>query len=463
MLTYDMNRKDKHFLYERLYEYIKADIVSGRLRDGERLPSKRALSEHLKISKVTVENAYAQLLDEGYIFSKERSGFFVSKPIGAPADRSEKNGISTENREPQKFLADFKTNAIWAEKFPFSVWSKLMRQVISAYGTELLQPMPSNGVLLLRSAIADMLRKFRGMQVNADQIVIGAGTEYLYSLIVQLLGREHGYVVENPGYAKIVNVYHSVGAAVCNVKMDSEGISMEDLSSGNASVVHISPAHHFPSGTVTSQKRRAELYDWLCNNPTRWIIEDDYDCEFRFSGNPIPPIQTICPDRVIYMNTFSKTIAPSVRISYMVLPQRLIESFHRLLGFYSCTVPAFEQYTLAEFLLQGYFEKHINRMRRHYKLLRNLLIERLQSGEMGMRSSISEENAGLHFLLRVNTAYTDAEIVKRCAQKSIRIGCLSEYYRALPAPKSVLVMNYSGIDPHVISEAVLRLEQALFS
>ena len=458
MLTYELKKAPGLPLYESLYRCIREDILSGRLPAGEKLPSKRTLADHLEVSKVTVEGAYAQLLAEGYIRSEEKVGYFVEetdhlRPAPVPA--------SLPEVESPHFPVDLTANAA-ATGFPFSVWMRLQRQVMLDYGDRLLSPLPAQGYPELRQAIAGHLAAFRNMRVDPENILIGAGTDFLYNLLIQLLGRDKVYAVEDPGYRKIRQVYTAGGVESVLAPMDAEGVIPGALA--RAQVLHCSPSHHFPTGIVTPAKRRQQLLEWACAEPERYIIEDDYDSEFRFHAHPLPALHTMDRSgRVIYINTFSKTLAPSIRISYMILPDRLMERFRRELGFYSCTVPSFEQYTLARFLSDGHFEKHINRMRKFYRSRRNRVIEALTDSPFSERITILEQDAGLHFLLRVDAALSGRELANRCAGAGIRVRCLADYYEGIiPGwAEQCLVINYSGLREEELIPALNRLGNPL--
>lgn len=466
MLTYSFENRGKLTLYEYLYRCIKQDILEGKLKKDERLPSKRNLAKHLNISVITVENAYAQLQIEGYIYSKEKRGYFVSEvesPNRAGENREKDSEAHETQQEKTAYFADFQTNNINSERFPFSIWSRLMREVLSEKDTVLLQSMPYNGVEKLREAIAEYLYHFRGMEVSKEQVFIGAGTEYLYGLLIQLLGRDKVFAVEDPGYKKIAYIYESNKVKCEYISIDAEGMSITQLEKSSAQVVHISPSHHFPTGIVMPIKRRQELLKWANAKAERYIIEDDYDSEFRFLGKPIQTMQSIDQhEKVIYMNTFSKSLAPSIRISYMILPIHLLEKFQRELSFYTCTVSSFEQYTLANFMQRGYYEKHINRMKNFYKSQRNLVISAMKNSLLYHKVKIKEENAGLHFLLEVDTNLPDEELLEKLKQQNIRITCLSQYYHNKEnGRKHVLIMNYSGIDAEKMTEVMRRLGKIL--
>ena len=448
MLTYELKKAPGVPLYEALYRCIRGDILSGRLAPHTKLPSKRALAEHLEVSKITVETAYGQLLEEGYIRSQEKVGYFVEPMIQHRTPAPD----NPEKKEPEPEPA-----AAGPERFPFSVWSRLQREVMLDYGEKLLLPLPNQGLPELRQAIADHLADFRGMAVSAEQILVGAGTDFLYNLLIQLLGRDKTYAVEEPGYGKIRKIYAAGGVECISAELDRFGVVPEKL--GAARILHISPAHHFPTGIVTPVQRRQELLRWA-READGYIIEDDYDSEFRFDAHPVPTMMSLDHSgRVVYMNTFSKTLAPSIRISYMVLPEELLGKFRRELGFYSCTVSSFEQYTLARFLSRGHFEKHINRMRRFYRNRRNRIMELLMNCPLASRFRIREEDAGLHFLLEVDTELSDEALMARCADAGLVIRTLASYYHS-PVPKEedhCLVVNYASLREEELEQALEKL------
>lgn len=454
MLTYELKKSPGVPLYEALYRCIRGDILSGALAAGQKLPSKRALAQNLEVSKITVEAAYNQLLAEGFIRSQEKVGYFVE----AVERHAQSGSGETTKDQParREYLLDLTANG--TEQFPFSVWSKLQREVMLDYGEKLLLPLPNQGIPELRQAISDHLAAFRGMHVDPDNILIGAGTDFLYNLLIQLLGRDLVYAVEEPGYGKIRKIYAAGGVECVSAPMDGQGVIPAGLET--ADVLHCSPSHHFPTGLVTPVSRRMELLNWAKQG--KWIIEDDYDSEFRFDAHPMPAMQSLDgAGRVIYMNTFSKSLAPSIRISYMVLPAGLMAEFRRRLGFYSCTVPSFEQYTLARFLGRGHFEKHINRMRKFYKQRRNTVVSLLENCAFSENLTILELDAGLHFLLRVKTLLTDMALTEALGRAGIRIRALSEYYHDSREDRHCLVVNYSGIKEENLQKALDQLKNIM--
>ena len=454
MLTYELKKAPGVPLYEALYRCIRSDILSGKLKADEKLPSKRALSANLEVSKITVEGAYEQLLAEGYIRSVEKVGYFVEAvdTLGQPPAPAQ-----PRQEAPAPEYIDLTGGG--AERFPFSVWTSLQREVMLDLGEKLLLPLPNRGVWELRQAIADHLAAFRGMRVDPEHILVGAGTDFLYNLLIQLLGRDKTYAVEEPGYGKIRKIYAAGGVSCVSAQMDDRGVIPASLK--DAQVLHISPSHHFPTGRITSMSRRQALLRWAQKAPDRFIIEDDYDSEFRFNAHPMPTMASLDKaGRVVYMNTFSRTLAPSIRISYMVLPEKLMEQFQKNLGFYSCTVPSFEQYTLARFLSRGHFEKHINRMRKAYRQRRNRVLEAMENCPLASKLTIHEEHAGLHFIVKVDTELTDVQLVQRCAAAGIKIHPLSHYYHG-PIPEEsrrCLVVNYAPLREEQIDALEALLE-----
>ena len=313
-------------------------------------------------------------------------------------------------------------------------------------------------------AIAGYLRQFRAMQVDPEQIIIGAGTELLYNLLIQLLGRDKCYAVEEPGYSKITAIYESNQVRIQRIGIDNAGLSVPELRRGDAQVVHISPTHHYPTGAVMPIGRRRELLRWAAEQPERYILEDDYDSEFRFVGRPIPTLYSTDENQcVVYLNTFSKTIAPSIRISYMILPPRLLERYRRNLGFYACTVPALEQHVLARFISGGHYERHLARMRKEYRERRGAVLEAFRLSPLSQRVTFSEEGAGLHFLLTLDTARSDDELRRLTSAAGLRLSFLSEYAdRPDSVPAHTLVVNYAGLSQSHLPEAVHLLETILF-
>ena len=510
MLTYSFEDRGAQTLYEYLYTKIRADILDGTLKAGEALPSKRAFAKNLNISTITVENTYAQLQTEGYIYSRPRRGFFVSDlsdaalyfrhSPGEPAEKMQAQDPAVKRRntedaagtvqddsgrknraaadaavkETPDWWADFSSNQTQPDSFPFSTWAKLSREVLSEQKEQLMQNSPTQGILALREAIARHLQAFRGIQADPGRIVIGAGTEYLYGLLIQLFGMDKVYACENPGYRKVSQVFDSYRVRSRLIPMDEEGLSVEALAHGDANVVHVTPSHHFPTGITMPVNRRYELLGWAAGAPDRYLIEDDYDSELRMSGRPLPALFSMDKEgSVIYMNTFTKTLSSTIRVSYMVLPERLMERFRTDMSFYSCTVSNFEQYTLAHFIGRGYFEKHLNRMRNSGRKKRDLILDEIGGSGIGKITSIFEEHAGLHFLMNIALQKPAEEFLRELEQKQIRMTSLGRYYIQQPGDEEhpswlvgdgkaehTFVVNYSSVPDERIPEAVKRISEA---
>ena len=468
MITVDFSKNKDIGLCEQLYNTIKTQIMNTTLKPDSKLPSKRTLASHLGISVITVQNAYAQLISEGYIYSIEKKGFYVTdfsdfniKSHNYNSAQGTKTQATQPTQSPQapEFFTDFRSNSTNAQKFPFTLWSHTARQVLNSQDEKLLIRSDMKGTYELRLAIAEYLLEFRNMQVSPQQIVIGAGTEALYSMLVQYFGRDKVYAVENPGYKKAKAIFELNGALCTPIDIDSQGMNPESLRKKDVEIIHISPNHHFPTGIVVPVKRRMELLAWANEQSNRYIIEDDYDSEFRFNGKPLPTLQSAdTQNKVFYMNTFSKTLAPSFRISYLVLPASLTADFEKKLGSYSCQVSVIEQSTLAHFISAGFFEKHINKMKNYYRTLRNNLISELQKSPVMPLCKITEQEAGLHFLLTITTDKTPQQIKDNMKKNGINVSLLSDYYySAYSSRECTLVINYSALKKERIAETVERM------
>ena len=474
MFTYDFSDIKKP-LYQHLYDCIKSDILGGVLKSGEKLPSKRSLSKNLNLSVVTVENAYNQLLDEGYIFSEPKKGFYVAEILrpqlldhGKSSSSSVNHAIAFEVSYPdaQNFF-NFSSNSSPEETFPFSIWARLMRESITKRKNDALQNVTCSGLEELRCAIASHLASFRGMFVRPEQIIVGAGTEYLYGLLIQLLGRDKIVCLENPGYKKIANIYESNGVKFVFCNLDEKGIKVDEISRTGADIIHSSPTHHFPTGITMSADRRYELLRWAHQKEDRYVIEDDYDSEFRLNGRPIPSLQSLDDSgSVIYMNTFSKSLAHTIRISYMVLPPELVRKFYENLSFYTCTVSNFEQYTLARFISEGYFEKHINRMRLFYGRKRQTVLDLISKVFRPDEYRVIEKDSGLHFILYLNTKKSDDDFVKDLESQNIRITPLISFYSETESLEKEIfehkfIINYSNIDISLLEKNLQIIKNML--
>lgn len=513
MLTYALNRTARESLYEQLYRALRLDIESGALGAGDRLPSKRAFAKHLGVSVVTVEGAYDQLVAEGYVRAVPRSGFYVqeigpnltsfsriSTSVEVKVPLGDSSGAKSASCRPEarisgndgvekleklarkgapfciahseeglagvspgagrKWLADF-TGAMAPEGvFPYAAWARTLRRVLADESERtVLEASGPQGSSRLRAAIAAHLRGFRGMEVHPDQIVIGSGAQSLYGLLVQLLGRNLAYGVEDPGYPRLTRIYESNDVAVRPIALDGEGPVLEALERARIDVLHCTPSHQFPTGITVPVSRRRSLLEWAQSGVaapedgaaareirgrsvkassarSRYLIEDDFDCEFRMAGRPVPPLAALDgAGRVIYANTFSKTLGGAFRIGYMVLPEALAERFRDRLGFYACTVGALEQLTLARFMESGDYERHVNRQRTRYRRRLSALIDVLAASSAGDHLHFANAGAGLHFLMEVrgvegderDSATFEERVARRAAIRGVRLAPLGRY------------------------------------
>ena len=513
MLTYALNRTARESLYEQLYRALRLDIESGALGAGDRLPSKRAFAKHLGVSVVTVEGAYDQLVAEGYVRAVPRSGFYVqeigpnltsfsriSTSVEVKVPLGDSSGAKSASCRPEarisgndgvekleklarkgapfciahseeglagvspgagrKWLADF-TGAMAPEGvFPYAAWARTLRRVLADESERtVLEASGPQGSPRLRAAIAAHLRGFRGMEVHPDQIVIGSGAQSLYGLLVQLLGRNLAYGVEDPGYPRLTRIYESNDVAVRPIALDGEGPVLEALERARIDVLHCTPSHQFPTGITVPVSRRRSLLEWAQSGvaapedgaaareirgrsvkassaQSRYLIEDDFDCEFRMAGRPVPPLAALDgAGRVIYANTFSKTLGGAFRIGYMVLPEALAERFRDRFGFYACTVGALEQLTLARFMESGDYERHVNRQRTRYRRRLSALIDVLAASSAGDHLHFANAGAGLHFLMEVrgvegderDSATFEERVARRAAIRGVRLAPLGRY------------------------------------
>lgn len=353
-MKYRTDEASRKPAYLQLYEQIKADIVSGILMQGSKLPSKRLLAEEAGVSVITVQHTYTILCDEGYVEARERKGYFVIYKRDDFLVGTDRAAITPQSKMPRHIHGDF----------PFSVLAKTMRRVLLDYGDSILVKSPNHGCGELRDALCSYLARSCGIVCRPEQIIIGSGAEYLYSLIVQLLGSDRVFALENPSYEKIRRVYEANGVRCDMLKLGHHGIKSSELERTEATVLHVTPFNSYPSGITAGASKRYEYLQWA-EKRSGYIIEDNYESELTVSTKNEDTVFALSENgSVIYMNTFSKTVAPSVRVGYMVLPEKLLDNFEKKLGFYSCTVPVFEQYVLAELLNSGDFERHINRVRR---------------------------------------------------------------------------------------------------
>lgn len=453
--------------YQQIYQFIKEEIRHGNLAPGERLPSTRVLAENLKVSRSTTQMAYEQLLSEGYIEASPCRGYFVAE-IEALVEVKEQPSGSFVPREEEKkagFAVDFSPRGIDLDSFPFNLWRKISRNILVDDNKALFLNGDPQGEYALRQAIGNYLHGARGVQCSPDQIIIGAGSEYLLMLLTLVLGRGKVIAMENPTYKQAYRVLTSQGFQVFPVNMDRYGMNPGELNAlggDGADVAYIMPSHQYPMGIVMSVKRRQELLAWANSREGRYLIEDDYDSEFRYKGKPVPALQGMDQKgRVIYMGTFSKSIAPAIRIGFMVLPKKLMEEYKRRAGFFSSTVSRLDQNILYQFLTEGHYERHLNRMRSVYKAKHDCLLGGLKEFEQSF--SVQGENAGLHVLLTDrNKERSEDELVESAAAQGAGVYGLSRYFihpEHNPYPSTVL-LGYANLSGEEIKDGLRRLKAA---
>ena len=458
MLQYSLTKQPGKPLYEGLYEAIRSDILKGRLRAGRQLPSKREMAEDNNLSVTTVLNAYQQLLMEGYLVSREKRGYYV-------ADLEAMPGTAKPRPEQQPFysetawFADFRSNNMLYNAFPVATWKKVLREILTDYDYELVTRSDPYGIPFLRAQIADYLYRTRGISVSPECIVIGAGIEYLYARLITIFPPATIYAVENPGYQKISGIYQSYHLRWKSIMMDDAGVRIPDLRAQDVAIVHVSPEHHYPLGTLMPMTRRQELLSWAAEHEERFIIEDDYDCEFRYNTRPVPALKSLdMNSKVIYMNTFSKTLSPAVRVAYMVLPEPLMERYVRETNFYTNTASSLEQYAVARFIEKGYFERHLNRIRKLYRQEGERLLRLIGENPDIPVKKLSDSFSGTHLLVELDTRLPDAEIKRRAAEQSICVGFLSDYCTQDQEKYAhTMILNYSDLEEEIQREAIRRL------
>ena len=463
-------------LYEQIYEHIRKEIREGKLLAGEKLPSTRSLAEYLQISRSTVDYAYEQLLSEGYIEARPYKGYFVCPGEELFSLKEEDSGElseggsasfdcvgSTEAKKPD-YLCDFSPNGIDMSAFPFSVWNRISRKTLAEGERRIFTAGASQGEWELRYTISRYLHSSRGVICTPEQIIIGAGNDYLLMLLEKILGRHVKIAMENPTYKHAWQIFQSFAYQITAVDMDEAGMKPEELRKKEVTAAYVMPSHQFPTGVVMPIGRRMELLKWAEEEPERFLIEDDYDSEFRYRGKPIPSLQGADRSgKVIYIGTFSKAIAPAIRISYMVLPKPLLQRYRENCYFYSSTVSRIDQMILNEFIRDGYFERHLNKMRKVYKAKHDQMLTLLRP--FRTKFQILGENAGLHLLLRCRNTRSEEELVQAALQQGIQVYPLSDSFVSThPAPEwrehATVLLGYGGLTDAEIDRGIRALQQA---
>ncbi|MBQ8822852.1 MAG: PLP-dependent aminotransferase family protein [Lachnospiraceae bacterium] len=463
---YDLNivlRSDiPKCLYEQIYEYVRQEIREGKLLCEERLPSTRSLAEFLQVSRSTVELAYEQLASEGYIESRPYKGYYVCRleELYQLSQPRETTVVSVPLEEKREYQVDFSPTAIDMSEFPFGVWKKINKSILSDSNSRLFSSGSAQGDYSLRETISRYLHSSRGVNCKPEQIIVGAGNDYLLMLLEKILGRHVSIAMENPTYKRAYQIFKSFAYPVETVDMDDNGMLVQQIGE-EVKLVYVMPSRQYPTGTIMSAGRRSELLKWAGGGAGRFIIEDDYDSEFRYKGKPIPSLQAMDKHgKVIYLGTFSKAIAPAIRVSYMVLPEILLKKYEAECSFYSTTVSRIDQKILEEFIKGGYFERYLNKMRKHYREKHDLLLQELEP--FREQFEISGENAGLHVLLKSKRKLTESALLAASEQEEIKVYGLSG---ALVDSKdseerSTVILGYGGLSLDEIKLGIERLKKA---
>lgn len=478
-LTIQLTNEKNKCLYLQIYEYIRDEIRSGKLLTGEKLPSTRSLAEYLQVARSTVDAAYGQLVAEGYLEAKPYKGYFISS-VEDLLDINSLDGDTFEKMFPdvkpkekvlvgsvpgkeKKTKYDFSPHAISLKEFPFATWKKITRNILVDANREIFVRGDARGDLPLRETIARYLHSSRGVNCRSDQIVVGAGTDYLFMLLEKILGRHVPIAMEEPTYERAYRIFQSFAYEITAVPVDGNGMNVEKLRKTRARVAYVMPSHQYPTGIVMPIGRRIELLRWAMEKPDRYLIEDDYDSEFRYRGKPIPSLQASdSVGKVIYMGTFSKSIAPAIRVGYMVLPSRLLESYRNNCGCYASTVSRIDQRILDEFIRNGYFERYLNKMRKIYKEKHDYLLTLLHPFEKSFR--ISGENAGLHLLLASKKNVTEEELLLAAEKEGIRIYGMSqacmEGQEIEKTFRNTVLLGYGALEKAELKEGIELLKKA---
>ncbi|MBQ2866547.1 MAG: PLP-dependent aminotransferase family protein [Clostridia bacterium] len=444
----------------KIYDSICSDILSGTLPPNSRLPSKRELCSLWGVSQSTVETAYGILMAEGYIYSLPKRGYFACAlpqlpPVSGKAAADTPMTAEAPVPSAKKLFCRLSTNGADTSVFPYSSWAKITKDVVYN-NPQLLQRGAPQGDIELREVLCAFLHSYRGVVCSPDQIVVGAGMDYLLDVILRLLPKDTLFGIENPGYQATCAVIESAGRRTVPVALDSMGMSLESLRASGAQVAYVTPSHQFPLGITMPVSRRMELLSWAAESPGRYIIEDDYDSEFRYAYRPVRAMQGMDGGgRVIYIGTFSRSLAPSVRIAYMVLPKSLLSSYNEASRYMSSTVSRFEQHTLCRFIGDGLYSRHLRRAGNLYKQ-KQALLRSLLGGIEGL--SVQGDEAGLHFIIR-SDRLSESELISRAESVGIGINGLSRYWRGEGCCEGVAVIGFAGVDTEKLKEAAQRLKQ----
>lgn len=458
MLTIPLQNNHSTSLYEQIYSYIKKEIINGTLPCHTKLPSTRSLASHLSISRNTVDLAYSQLVSEGYIESKPKSGYYVCQISSFHNFTKPATSYKEENTESKKhkYIYDFSPFSVDLSCFPYQCWRQISKKCLQDH-TDLFLLGDNQGDLALRSSVARYLHESRGVNCTKEQIVVGAGVDYLLQMLTHILGRDAIVAMENPAYLRANRIFRDLGIQTVPISLDTHGISIEALKKSPANIAYVTPSHQYPLGISMPIKRRFELLEWANANSNRYIIEDDYDSEFRYKGKPLPSLQGIAThDNVIYIGTFSRAIAPAIRVGYMVLPYPLLEIYKNRFSYFASTVSRIDQAILTQFIDQGHFERHLNRMRKVYKTKHDLLLT--QWKESGIPVKISGEHAGMHLIIQFLEDIDEQSLLLSAKKEGICLYGLYEHFLIPPLKyQTTLLMGYASLSEDEIVDGCQSL------
>ncbi|MFF0829274.1 PLP-dependent aminotransferase family protein [Brevibacillus sp. NPDC003359] len=469
LLTPNWQENDKEPQYVQLYAYLKKEIVAGRLAVNSKLPSVRKLADLLGLSTTPVEMAYQQLLAEGFIQSKPRSGYYVEKLPDAEVKPGA--GASTQTiqrpvlRDEREYDYDFHLSRNDFSLFPTMIWRRLYNETLHIEQQENLFYGDPQGEAGLRKQIADYLRRYRGVACSPNQVVIGADQFGLLSLICLMVKPQFQRIgVENPGYLLFANTFRQHGFDVVPISLTEDGISVSELYESGVGLAAVSSAHQYPRGMIMPVSTRLQLLEWA-KSVGGYIIEDDYDGEFRYHGRPIPSMQGLLPHaNVIYMGSFAQVLAPALGIWYMVLPESLLDTYYNLLRetLLEPSSSRLHQRTMEAFMEKGYFEKHVRKMRKLYRKKHDALLLAVQK-HFGENATVIGADAGFHVLLRVNSERSEEELKKLAIQAGVRASSASFTWLVPPNPlPKEFFLGFAGTPLEKIDPGIKALSHAWF-
>ncbi|HEX3077095.1 MAG TPA: PLP-dependent aminotransferase family protein [Lachnospiraceae bacterium] len=463
MLTIHLNMKSGIPLYEQIYRYIKEEIRNGSLPYHTKLPSTRSLASHLQVSRNTVDMAYAQLLSEGYIESSAKRGYFVCQ-ITELVTLNQRNSpmVNEEAERKSDYRYHFSPFAIDINHFPYNTWRKLSKDCMNNHSNDLFLLGSKQGDSSFRESIQKYLHESRGVICQKEQIIVGAGADYLLQLLAQLLKPSNLIAMENPTYKQAYRIFCGFGHRTCSIPLDQNGIRIDSLSTTDADIAYVTPSHQYPIGIVMPIKRRMELLNWANERNGRYIIEDDHDSEFRYKGKPIPALQGLDTNgKVIYMGTFSRAIAPAIRVGYLVLPNELLMRYKNQYNYYNSTVSRIDQAILTTFINEGYFERHLNKVRKIYRSKHDVLLNALKI--FSNHITIHGEHAGLHLVVQFHLSITEEQIIDLAASNGIKLYGLKEHYVTVNEENytPTILLGYANLTEEEIVEGVQKLYHVL--